>query len=83
LTRGFSHAILVGSGLAGAACLLAVFVLSNSANRAFVKMAHNGKSGELELTAAAISEVEGVGAIGGFEAEREVGATAPPVAERV
>jgi hypothetical protein len=35
LTLGFRQAVLV---VAGAAFLLAVFVLSNSANRAFVRM---------------------------------------------
>jgi EmrB/QacA subfamily drug resistance transporter len=74
LTRGFQHAILVGAGLAGAACLIAVIVLSNSANRAFVKMAHDSGGEEAELTAEAISEVEGIGAFGGYEAEREVDA---------
>jgi EmrB/QacA subfamily drug resistance transporter len=72
LTHGFRHAILIGSGLAAAACLLAVAVLSNSANREFVKVAHDSSSEELQLAADAISEVEGVGAFGGFEAEHEV-----------
>jgi EmrB/QacA subfamily drug resistance transporter len=72
LTHGFRHAILVGSGLGGAATLLAAFVLSTKANRAFVKMARVSGEGELPLAAEALSEVDGVAAIAGFEAEHEV-----------
>jgi EmrB/QacA subfamily drug resistance transporter len=72
LTHGFRHAILVGSGLAGAAALLAVLVLSGRANRAFVKMAHASGEGELAVAADALSEIEGIGAIAGFEAEHDV-----------
>jgi MFS family permease len=84
LTHGFRHAILVGSGLAAAATLLALLVLSNAANRAFVKMARFSATDELQLAADALSEVEGVGAIAGLEAEREVSlaGAAPATSER-
>jgi EmrB/QacA subfamily drug resistance transporter len=72
LTHGFSHAVLLGSGLAAAAFLLAVAVLSNSANRAFVRVANAANTDELQLAADALSEVEGAAALGGFEAEREL-----------
>jgi predicted MFS family arabinose efflux permease len=81
LTHGFRQAILVGAGLAAAAGLLAVFVLSNSANRAFVRMAHDSASDESALAADAISEIEGIGAIAGFEAEHDVEAAREALAE--
>jgi EmrB/QacA subfamily drug resistance transporter len=82
LTHGFRHAILVGSGLAGAAALLALFVLSNGANRAFVKMAQDSGQDSCNTTAEALSEVEGIGAIAGFEVERELELSRSALAER-
>jgi MFS family permease len=72
LTHGFSNALLVASGLAVGAVLLALFVLSNSANRAFVKLANSGDPTERQIDAEVLSEIEGIGAIAGLEAEHEV-----------
>jgi hypothetical protein len=72
LTHGFSDAMLVGAGVLVGALLLAVFVLSNSANRAFVRLANSGDPTELKSEADALSEIEGIGAIAGLEAEHDV-----------
>jgi predicted MFS family arabinose efflux permease len=72
LTHGFSNALLIGSGVALGALVLTLLVLSNSANRAFVRLARGGDPAELEIEAEALSELEGVGAIAGFEAEHEI-----------
>jgi len=69
LAHGFRNALLVGSGVLVLALLLSVAVLSNSANRAFVRMARGGDPTELQIEADALSEIEGIGAIAGLEAE--------------
>jgi EmrB/QacA subfamily drug resistance transporter len=72
LTHGFSNALLVGSGVLVGALLLALFVLSNSANRAFVRLANSTDPTERQIDADALSEIEGIGAIAGLEAERDL-----------
>jgi EmrB/QacA subfamily drug resistance transporter len=72
LAHGFANALLVGSGVALAALVLALIILSSTANRAFVRMANGRDPAELELEADALSEAENVGAIAGFEAEHDV-----------
>ncbi len=83
LTHGFREALLAGAGLAAAAGLLALFVLSDGANRAFVKMAHESGANELALAADALAEIEGIGAIAGAEAEHEVEAALEDATQRV
>jgi EmrB/QacA subfamily drug resistance transporter len=72
LTHGFAQALLVGSGVIVAALVLGLVVLSNAANRAFVVMARGGDPAGLEIEAAALSKLEGPGAVAGLEAEHEI-----------
>jgi EmrB/QacA subfamily drug resistance transporter len=72
LTHGFSSALLVGTGVIAGAFLLALLALSSSANRAFVRMIRAGDATERTAVAEALSEVDGIGAIAGLEAERDL-----------
>jgi MFS family permease len=75
LTHGFRDALLVGAGVLMVAVLLSLFVLSNKANRDFVRLARSGDPTELEIEADALSELEGpagIAAIAGLKSEREL-----------
>ena len=75
LNKGFSDAVLVAAGLAAAALVIVLLVLSNRENRAFVEMVAAGGSG-LEVVADGVSEAEGIAAFGGegFQSELAISA---------
>jgi EmrB/QacA subfamily drug resistance transporter len=86
LDKGFSDAVLLAAGFAVIAAIIAVFVLSNRENRAFVEMVRSGGPA-LEDVADSVAEAEGMAGFGGelFESEltaSEVRVGAHPDQER-
>jgi EmrB/QacA subfamily drug resistance transporter len=78
LNNGFSEAVLVAFAMSVAALVIIAFVLSTRENRAFVAMVRAGGT-ELEDVADAVSEAEGIAALGGPGFETELTSLENPV----